>query len=378
MANGKKYPRKPKQIKPNKHPTMKHIKYILFMLLATALGACMSSERLEPAMPTQPEEAPSIVRFGAAVSQEKSEDSGQKGYFNDTDEIRICPTVSYSTPDFSDGGKAHIYQYTGEKDDEENPEFPYLFTPRDENGGFNWLTLFPTSVYYVFEAMHFPGKHYLDTVPSRQDLAGNFEKADILIAHHRQPIGERGQNVKLNFHHAFAMVEVTVVLPENTVPYEGVFPPDALKAVYMSEMQTRYHVEYAEVISNDSLRSVTGTGDERKNVYMRRIPTPETGKAAANTQTYVFKGIVPAQDFLYDRQDFIFFEVMKHDNSGKPTLYRLKKPEDGGVTLKASKILSITLNIKENSQSATIVRSELKPWGQSETNMWAGKEPKNN
>lgn len=108
--------------------------------------------------------------------------------------------------------------------------------------------------------MYFPGKghQYYKDVPYRQDNVANYLKADLLLAHHRVPISERGNNVQLVFHHAFAMVEVEVTLPEAETPIDGVFPRDAMEEVYMRDMLITYDVNYAEVISNDGLRTTRG------------------------------------------------------------------------------------------------------------------------
>lgn len=355
-------------------------KYTLLILLAM-LGACSTDEVEEVAdVPALQETS---VRFKATVGT-----NGYEDYFEQDDQIRIYCPIGYSTPDFRDGAKGmFIYEWKHTKEDAATQNWenwPYVFKPVG-GSGFDWRTLQPTSIYYTFEAMHFPGKEYLESVPSDQGRIstpgqlGGLETADMLIAHHRQVVTEKGQAVKLTFHHAFAMVEVTVKLPVSATPLDGPFPPDALQGVYMNDMQTHYTVTYSGTITNDALRTVRATGETRERIEMRRIESvPETRETdedgdETHYQTYVYRGIVPEQEFKNDGQDFLFFRVKRHSHEldgEEEVLYKFTiGGEDDKFSLKSSKILSLTLEIKEALNKVVVVSAKVMPWGRAEADM---------
>lgn len=377
---------------------MDKIRYIIIFTLLFAWGAC-SSDVEQEVVPPQPEEASSIVSFSAAMNKEQGDGDESSSYFTDKDEIRICTPVSYSNPDFKDGAKIYTFKETKKED------YPYKFiakekndegTKQDENnayGGFNWLTLEPTSIYYIFEAMYFPGNEYYDKVEADQRIEENFKKVDLLLAHHRMPISERGKPVKLTFHHAFAKVRVKITIPEHENPEDGVFPLNALKNVYMGEMLTSYTVNYAEVISNDKLRTTAGDMTKpREQVYMYRVEEPGVRQSSDKKHTYVYEGIVPAQKFRYEGEKFLFFEVAKHDgiHNGKEdddedgeensneknkwVTYKFTPDDKGGFSLESSKILLVELTVKPEEQEVVVLKSEVLPWTEATTTILAGKE----
>lgn len=367
---------------------MDEIKHILLILLLL-LGGCSADEENMP-VPLSWEEEP--LEFRTIVGAKESGAMYESEYFVPGDEIRIFCPVSYSTPDFTDNAPGmFIYEYKMDKEGAASSgwsDWPYIFQPKDKTKGFDWRTLQPTSIYYIFEAIHFPGKHYLEKVPTRQDLPYEYdtsisglEAADMLVAHHRQTLDKKGSAVQLTFHHAFAMVEVTVELPVSDTPVDGPFPKGALKEVYMKQMLTRYTVNYSEVIDNDGLRPVWASEKNeivadndtaRKDVYMKEYVLPEDDVFFVETnnagekityQRYVYQGIVPEQNIRSAGQDFLFFKVNRHDGIGQETLYRFKlgastKP----FSLKASHILSIKLRIDSNLNEVTVVTAEVKPW----------------
>lgn len=358
-------------------------KYTLLILLVM-LGACSTDEVEEVAdVPVLQETS---VRFKATVGTNEYEE-----YFKEGDQIRIYCPMGYSTPDFedeADGMFIYEWKHTKENAEMQNWEdWPYVFQPLQGQSGFDWRTLQPTSIYYVFEAMHFPGKKYLKSVPLDQDRMsaegqlGGLETADMLIAHHRQVVGEKGYPVKLTFHHAFAMVEVTVKLLVSETPFDGPFPPDALQGVYMNDMLTHYTVNYSGTITNDALRAVRADGTERDNIEMRCIKkssVPETQEIDEDGdkplyQTYLYRGIVPEQDFQWNGQDFLFFRMKRYsdDDTGfEEVLYKFTiGEEDEKFSLKSSKILSLTLEIKEALNKVVVVSAKVMPWGRAEADM---------
>lgn len=376
---------------------MDKIRYIIIFTLLFAWGAC-SSDVEQEVMPPQPEEASSIVSFSAAMNKEQGDGDESSSYFTDKDEIRICTPVSYSNPDFKDGAKIYTFNATMDGD------YPYKFEAKKKNnevvnanedayGGFNWLTLEPTSIYYIFEAMYFPGNEYYDKVEADQRDEENFKKSDLLLAHHRMPISDRGEPVKLTFHHAFAKVRVEITIPEYENPEDGVFPVGALKNVYMGEMLTSYTVNYAEVISNDELRTTAGDKEKsREKVYMYRVEEPGIRQSSDGEHKYVYEGIVPAQKFRYEGEKFLFFEVAKHDgiHNGKEdddedgeengneknkwVTYKFTPDDKGGFSLESSKILLVKLTVKPEEQEVVVLKSEVLPWTEATTTILAGKE----
>jgi len=197
---------------------MDKLKYIIpigFLLF----GACTSPEEMAVS-----ESEDSGVHFRAIVGQGENA-LYESEYFHEGDEIRVYCPVNYSQPNFKDEyGNYYTYRYTHTNDTVGPDEYPYKFSAA-EGEGFNWLTLVPTSIYFPFEAVHFPGKHYLDEVPDDQSAEGALDEADMLIAYRRQLLSERGKRVPLTFHHAFAMVQVKVKLPVGDNPVEGPYPP---------------------------------------------------------------------------------------------------------------------------------------------------------
>lgn len=361
---------------------MDKLKYIIPVVLLL-LGACSSDESRDPL--SWEEEAPSPVQFfvtvGAGEDGEYASD-----YFKEGDEIRIYCPVSYSSPSFKDDAEG-TYIYTFGKEEGTADKWPYKFSPKEGTFGFDWRTLENTSIYYVFEAMYFPGNEYFENVPVDQNKKGVFEKADMLIAHHRQALEDRGDTVQLTFHHAFAMVRVKVKLPANANPTEGPFPENAIQEAYMRAMLTSYEVNYVQVIDNDGLRSVKApdaderldpeTKNLRKDVYMKKVSVSEVkheedanGKSIPY-QEYVFEGIVPAQNFLDQGRDFLYFEVMKNDGSNKPALFKYV-PNTPSLTLKSSHVLNLELEITRDSQELVVLTAEIKPWGKAPNDMEIG------
>ena len=362
---------------------MHRIAYILFTCLL--LGACSAEQEVAMTLPQENDQLDfqTSVGNGSVVVYEQN-------YFNPGDEIRICCPEAHATPNFEDGADGmYIYTYKETILQPENPDWsdwPYKFQP-SASGGFSWRTLQPTSIYYVFEARHFPGKSYLRTVPVGQDKEEEFKNADMLIAHHRQILEKRGQAVQLTFHHAFAMVEITVKLPVSETAAAGPYPENALREVYMRSMLTGYTVNYSETIDNDALRTVRGAaaegvGDEgREDIRMYRVPIDEKEEFETGTddngvpvkyQKYIFRGIVPEQDFLESGKEFLYFKVHQHGQSEEETtLYRLE-PADKNLTLLSSHILAFRLDIKENEFDVAMIQAELLPWGRAEADMEIG------
>ncbi|MCS2892348.1 fimbrillin family protein [Parabacteroides faecis] len=386
---------------------MNKITYIIqIMALSLLVGSCSMEEEIGANIPPVREDG--AVEFLATLGSVEDEPGGSESdkyeanYFSSDDEIRIYCPVSYSKPHFENGAPGmHIYKYNPQSIQEsENTDWsnwPYRFDAGID-GGFNWLTLQPTSIYYTFEALHFPGKKYFDKVPANQSKGDSLKMADMLIAYHRQSLDQRGMPVKLTFYHAFAKVKVIVKLPVSQDVTEGPFPSKALKTVYMKDMLTGYEVNYTQVISNDALRNVTATVDSnkgREDVYMEEITCRELDKVCDKDgnpivdendkpikyEEYIFEGIVPAQSFLSEGQDFIYFKVRTHEE-GKFVTYRLKPNsvgQDGAtLALTSSEVLVLNLLVDKNESELVVLTAEVKPWNKAETNMVIQPKPKSN
>lgn len=350
------------------------MKYIIPVLLLF-LGACSSDEEREP----QQDMVPSPVQFRAIVGEGNNAEY-ESGYFKGGNEIRIFCPISYSTPNFEDDAPGtYIYTYSRTEDAD---TYPYKFQA-EEGKGFDWRTLIPTSIFYVFEAVYFPGNAYLERVPANQNEPDMLEKADMLIAHHRQDLDMRGEAVQLTFHHAFAMVQVRVKIPFSDTPTDGSFPKDAIKGAYMRAMLTDYEVNYTQVISNDGLRVVKAPetaeylapdSEKRTDVHMRQVSVTETqetvGGKSVGYQEYVFQGIVPAQAFLSGGTEFVYFRVQKHDG-GEPKLFKYV-PDKSTLSLISSHVLNLSLEIESEDQEVVVLTAEIKPWGEARGDMELG------
>lgn len=363
---------------------MNKIKYILPVLFLSLVG-CTADETVTFA-PVSEAEQP--LEFRSFVGSKGSGQIYESEYFKSGDQIRVyCPRV-YSAPSFEDGAPGmYIYEYSATKQDAEDNKWenwPYEFKPQEGTSGFDWRTLEPTGPVYMFEVLHFPGKDFMEEVPDRQDKPypnldsdsptsiSGLEAADMLIAHRRHPVEDKEKTVPLTFYHAFAMVEVTVELPFSEVSTGGLFPKDALQEVYMRQMLTHYTVDYSSVIASDTLRVVKAIeGGERKDIYMKSddlkgndtfVDKDQEGQNV-NYQRFVYRGIVPAQSFLDEGNNFLFFKVKRNDGSDGTTLYRFKfSAETAGFSLKASKILSIKVRIDNNTNEVVVMTAEIKPW----------------
>lgn len=352
------------------------LKYII-PILPLLLWGCSSDEIGDPSSGVKS----SPVEFRAFVG-EGSNAEFESEYFKDGDQIRIFCPVNYSTPDFTDNASGmYTYKFSVTEDD----EFPFKFQAAETGKGFDWRTLLPTSLYYVFEAMYFSGNNYFDEVPTNQNDEKNFIKADMLIAHRRQPYTERGEAVKLTFHHAFAMVCLRVKIPVSPTPMDGLFPEDAILDVYMRAMLTKYEVNYTQVINDHGLRTVRvpradedadpNTEGLRKDVHLYKvssnIKTKQSEGKDVQYQEYEFRGIVPAQNFIDNGNDFIMFKVKMNDGSKEPKTFRYV-PETSNISLISSHVLNLSLEIKPELSDVVVLSAEIMPWVEASGEMEVG------
>lgn len=361
---------------------MNKVKYIAPILLL--FSACSSEKELETLFPQEKDAVEFLAAVGdGTVNYEQGKEYKER-YFNAGDRIRLFCPVGHSTPNFqTDALGMYFYSYTSFKEEGSDVDskvdwanWPYKFT---SNKGFDWNSLQNTGVYYIFEALHFPGDNgdndgYLKDkkIPTDQSDNTNFKNADMLIAHHRQLIDEKGKPVKLTFHHAFAMVEVTVKLPVSNVPNE--FPKGALKSVYMKDMLPQYNVNYTEIPQNDGARTVDAVKEEttRQDIQMCQTSLREEKEAGSNQiifQEYVYRGIVPEQELLAKGEDFLYFNVGKNGTDNQEILKTYKFKGDKDFSLKQGHILSLKLKLGDNENEMVVVKAELLPWADATTSM---------
>lgn len=279
-------------------------KYILPICLL--LAACSSEEAVNNLPDPQPTDT--AVSFSANIhgAMSRSGDDTEldisdylhQHFIKDQSRIRIVNTVNYSVPGFNTLGEYEEYVYTGKGNETEATE-PYSnFTPyREEdptNDGFDWNEITPTANHFIFEAVCYPlGYEPFDKVQEDQSTIENFWKSDLLLAYHWQDLNERYKMVELYFHHAFSMIRVEVDLPISIPQHEGGFPSNAVQNVRLVKIQRGYEVDYTAAVDNDGLRPVRAIGNE-ESIQMLRVSGPD--EENPQTQSYVYCGILPAQD----------------------------------------------------------------------------------
>ncbi len=287
-------------------------KQYIIPLFVTLLAACSSNEPLPTADDAAPEET-TAVGFSASIqgsSSSRAED-GEDYLHNSfifTDErksrIRVVNTVNYSVPDFKTEGAYKEYTYTGQTD-----KNGINFTPTKDGSGFDWNEIRPTAAAFVFEAACYPMTYtHFSEIETDQTTRDNFWKADLLLAHHAQPLSDRYDLVKLKFHHVFAMVRVTIDLPISPPQQDGGFPENAIECVQLIGMQTGYETEYSEAIPNDGARTVYATGEKRDITMYPLLNEIKEGDGTTGTQRSIYCGIIPAQSISPD-QEWVKFRI---------------------------------------------------------------------
>lgn len=351
---------------------MKRLKYIMLYIGLLAINAC-SSEKIAPDGET---EQSIDVHLAASISESDNNSRSDnntyiKTAFTTDDEIRLVNTVFFNTPDFTNENT--IFTYVGAENNK------YKFTQSGQSSttggsddtGITWNDFSPTSFVYMFEAVYYPGNKPFTKVPDNQDNNNGegFQKADLLIAHHRMPLEDRYKDIELTFHHAFAMVRVEATVPTGV----GGLPKNAIQEASMINVQTAYHVDYTATILNNELRTVYGIEDEnnpRKDVTMWLQSIKEN--TAKKTQTYIFLGIIPApksndpNEPEIVQNDFIRFKVKVDDTITKT--YRFV-PKEGTIHLKQAHITVLKLQLGKDGVLPLLLSAEITPWTQASAGM---------
>lgn len=346
---------------------MKRLKYIMLYIGLLAINAC-SSEKIAPDGET---EQSIDVHLAASISESDNNSRSDnntyiKTAFTTDDEIRLVNTVFFNTPDFTNENT--IFTYVGAENNK------YKFTQSGQSSttggsddtGITWNDFSPTSFVYMFEAVYYPGNKPFTNVPDNQDENNGeeFQKADLLIAHHRMPLEDRYKEIELTFHHAFAMVRVNVSVPIGV----GGLQKDAFTEAYVHGVQSGFTVNYSSTMSNNGLRAVYGTGEKKDITMWRQSEISSDNK----TQTYTFLAIIPVpndeEGGKIDQDDFVRFKV-KVDNNTEKT-YRFVRNEDaGGIVLSQSRITVLNLKWDVNEGLPLLLSASIEPWKEASADM---------
>lgn len=290
--------------------------------------------------------------------------------FPDGCKIKIFNSASYSIPDYSkeNGDGIYLYERKGDHKYESIPASYFHFEPVEENEGFHWNNLKPTSSYYIFEAAYFPGNKYFSKVETQQTIK-SLKENDLLLAYHRQLLSNYGDEIKLTFHHVFCMIQVKVTLPvsQRTTGVAG-FPKDALQKVYLRDMIPDYDIHYTAVINNDGCRLVTARGDEKADIEMCQVykdDCPYQAEDGTRWQDYLYCAIIPPQK-LSDNTDFIRFKIKTNNN--KTEVYKFSRNE-GNLSLNQEYITRLNVVFDKALWEPIVLSANVTPWAEATSQM---------
>lgn len=364
---------------------MKHILYIILSACLISLNACTSDDLIH-----NEDNYDSEVRLIATVNSEnstraeddenKSLPEGIKTDFELGDKIHFVNTYQFETPQYDE---TTIFTCTGESD-----EYGYKFT-NDGTETYSWHDFKLTSLVYIFEAAYYPDLQKEGTTREGSSLFSNnqvyedqssengkgFYNSDLLLAHNRVYISNKYDDIKLQFHHVFAMVRVIAKVGVNEY---GGLPENAIQSAQLVNIQRKYKVDYTQTIQNDGLRTVTGTGDsdETGNEAMNDIVTMwkyKTTISSSNNgkeQTYIFYAIIPVPSRLINASDFLHFKI--EDREGKITEYRFVP--NAAIPLEQSHITTLRLDFSKEGSSPLLLSAEIEPWEVATQDMELGAE----
>ncbi len=338
---------------------MKQTIYILLSAFLLTVSACGSEDIVlneEENMDAEVQLAVSIAGSDDGTRAGNNETFFKTSFIED-DEIRFVNTLYFSTPDFTN--ESSIFSYDSEKSQKLNIS---IFTQEGESPQ-TWNDFRLTSFAYTFEAAYYPGKKYFKEVPSDQSSLGEFQSADLLLAHHRTLVDDRYKEIHLKFRHVFCMVKLIIDVPVGT----GGLPNDALQWAELKNIKRGYEVDYSHTISNDELRSVKGKelgGSGSTDVQMWEQSKPISN----NVQTYTYYAIIPYQEEITD--DFVHFNV-KVGNVKKT--YRFK-PDKGQINLRQSYITVLKLKLDKDGGIPVLLSAEIKDWDTAKADMTLDEE----
>lgn len=363
--------------------------YIIKISIAAMMAfmvACHSADEFSE----QNQEPHSRVLFGATIvgssgSMRGNSDEYYKhdNFIKNRSRIRVVNTVNYSVPDFYDEGNFCEYIYTIETENVEPNFFPYkkgATNPEDlidENAGFDWDKIIPTSSAFVFEAACYPMRYEPFTkIATDQSSQDNFWSADLLLAHTRKPLSERYNLLQLKFWHVFSMVRVELELPIADFDSDCGFPDNiyndegmeievpTVKEVRLNNMQVEYEIDYAASIGSDALRTVKGIGSKDGTIKMYRLPGTDKTE---NKKLYCsFAAIVPTQMIEKDKPlvGFTIRTIVGVDGDKKQIIEEKEyvfKPNTA-IEMTQAYITVLKLSNNEDSLEPVLISAETIPW----------------
>lgn len=373
------------------------------MVLALPLlcCACSSDEQGPETVPDASGGIAAVVESGPSGVSQASRAAGDEYLHNDfildRSVIRVANTVNYSAPDFTDGsGSYYEYVYTKEGvawDDNEPNFYPLLEGSSygdadrvDEDGGFDWNAIVPTSSAFVFEAACYPMKYrHFDAVATDQSTQENFWSADLLLAHTRKTLSERYDLLKLRFWHVFSMIRMELRLPVAEADEDSGFPGDdwdgngtsTVAGVTLNDVYVTYSTSYTESIENYGSHTVAGTSaGGRQNITMYRLPgkdevVVENGRTY---QTCMYAAIVPVQQ-IRTQENLLTLSINTITGFEDGDMGRWKveeksyvfRPEDSNIDMMQGSITVLRLTADSETLEPVLVGAEVMPWNESYT-----------
>lgn len=354
---------------------MKHTLYIILSACLLSLNACTSDDLIH-----NEENNDSEVRLMATIDSgnssraeiddNKTLPEGIKMNFTSGDKIHFVNTYQFEPPQYNE---STVFTCT-EKEGTDG----YMFT----SGGndLTWHDFKLTSLVYIFEAAYYPDWQESTTRESSSLFSENkvysdqssengkgFFNSDLLLAHNRAYIKDKYKDIKLIFHHAFAMVRVIAKVGINQ--YGGI-PQDAIQLAKLVNIQRKYRVDYTQSIQNNELRTVTGEGYMSDEVTMWNYKKTITNTNGQKEQTYIFYAIIPVPSGMIQGDDFLHFNIK--DKDGKVSEYRFV-PEDA-IPLKQGYITTLKLDFSKEGSSPLLLYADIQPWKEASQDMELGPE----
>lgn len=338
---------------------MKQTIYIILSAFLLTISACSS----EDIVPQKEANMDTEVLLGVSIAGSDtdtrvgSNEAFFKTSFTKDDKIRFVNTQYFSTPDFTNPGS--VFSYDTEKSIQEERS---IFS----NSAMTWNNFKLTSFAFTFEAAYYPGNSPFTEVPSDQSTQEAFQKADLLLAHHRTLLDDRYKEIHLKFYHVFCMVNLIIDVPVGA----GGLPNDALQWAKLKNIKRGYEVDYSHTITNDGIRSVKGelTTDNISEVTMWE----ESKEIKDKIQTYNYYAIIPYQEDI--SEDFVHFNI-KVGNTEKT--YRFK-PDIGQINLRQSYITVLKLKLDNEGGIPVLLSAEIKDWDIASADMTLDEEDSTN
>lgn len=338
---------------------MKQLKYITICIGLLVMSAC-SPEKIAPDGETGQSAEVCLVANISGSGNGSRADNNTPSYikttFNANDKIYLANTKHFTNPNkFYEFSYANLY----------NTQKGYKFTQTtgtETDDPITWDDFTPTSAFYMFEAIYYPGNTAFEEVSDDQNnnSGDGFKKADLLITHHRMDIKDKNEDIELTFHHAFAMVQVEVVVATGAAG----LPQDAIQSAFLKNIHTGYTIDYTATTQNDGSRTVTGSGDLKDvKMWLQSKPVNSTDK----TQTYIFLGIIPVPEEQITGTDFVHFKVKV--NNVEKTYRFVPSGDTKSITLRQAHVTILKLTLGINGELPLLLDAEIKPWTEASAGM---------